>query len=346
MILMTDLVSFTESEDGTENCWSGNHIVFKSAVHIPAAMSQHTFTIGICATDDVAGMERLLGRLCAEPLPDGCEISDAVIVVSGSTDGTDAVVAKFSLAHPCTLIVERERKGKAEAVNRIMDSMKGRHLILVNGDALPERGSLSHMMLSLLEGGNAVVCGVPFPAESECGALVGRASCFLWELHNTTMETMQSKGEKIHLTDEMIGLNAPAIVPLPEGTINDGAYIAARAQQYGQSVAFCRSARVAVSVATTFRGLMRQRRRILFGHMRVKEMTGSAPGTVEFSFLRSPLLCLGIIARTLRIRPDWLLLLPWMGAMEAAALFCALRDMRARRDSYTVWTRIENASWR
>ena len=189
----------------------------------------YSFTVGICATDDSCNVEKLMERVSLELLPLNCRISDMVVVVSGSTDGTDSIVDSFSSGLSKTVILEKKRKGKSEAVNRIINCMKGEHLILVNGDALPQPGAISCMMHRLLEGGSAVVCALPVPAESDCPVLVRHICDFLWKLHNRTMEILQEKGERIHLSDEMIGLNQEALTPLPEGTVNDGAYVAARA---------------------------------------------------------------------------------------------------------------------
>ena len=306
----------------------------------------YSFTVGICATDDSFNVERLMKRVSLERLPLNCRISDMVVVVSGSTDGTDSIVDSFSSGLSKTVILEKKRKGKSEAVNRIINCMKGEHLILVNGDALPQPGAISCMMHRLLEGGSAVVCALPVPAESDCPVLVRHICDFLWKLHNRTMEILQEKGERIHLSDEMIGLNQEALTPLPEGTVNDGAYVAARAQQYGQKVSFCSEALVNVSVPSDLHGLYLQRRRILYGHMLVREMAGSAPGTVEFKLIEKPLLSFRILLSTLKEYPAGAALLPVILAVELRALSAALRDRMRKKDIHTIWQRTENAAWR
>lgn len=309
-------------------------------------MPEHAFTVGICATDDSTSITRLLERVTTEELPPQCRISDVVVVVSGSTDGTDTAASSFSYGLPHSVIVEKERSGKAAAVNRIMQTMKGRHLIMINGDALPLPGALSAMMGRLTDEEISVVCALPVPAPSNGGSMSRHSASFLWELHNSTMEMMKSEGECIHLTDEMIGLNPPAMTQLPEGTVNDGAYIATRAQYYSQKVDFCGNAVVEVSVPSSMAGLMRQRRRILFGHMMVREMTGALPGTLEFRFKQKPLLCLKILVHSVTHNPEGFLLLPFILAMEIFSYIGALRDRKSRAGKHTVWTRIENASWR
>ncbi len=306
----------------------------------------YSFTVGICATDDSCNVERLMERVSLELLPLHCRISDMVVVVSGSTDGTDSIVDSFSSGLNKTVILEEKRKGKSEAVNRILNCMKGEHLIMVNGDALPQPGAISCMMQRLLEGGSAVVCALPVPAESDCPVLVRHICEFLWKLHNRTMEILQENGERIHLSDEMIGLNQEALTPLPEGTVNDGAYVAARAQQYGQKVSFCSEARVNVSVPSDLHGLYLQRRRILYGHMLVREMAGSAPGTVEFKLIEKPLLSFRILLSTLKEYPAGAALLPVILAVELRALSAALRDRMRKKDIHTIWQRTENAAWR
>lgn len=309
-------------------------------------MPGQTFTVGICATDDGSSLQRLLDRISDEQLPPGCSISDVVIVVSGSTDGTDRIARLQCSRFRKIVIVESRRHGKATAVNRIMGCMGGASLILINGDAVPEPGAVAALMTSLAYGGCAVVCGMPLPAECTGRGLAKHASSFLWLLHNNTMEILRLHGESIHLTDEMMGINHQALHKLPPGTVNDGAYIAARAQHYGQHVSFCREAVVSVSRPATIHGLAEQRRRILFGHMRVREMTGYHPATAEFKFLERPLLVLRIIYRSLKECPEGLLILPLMLAVELSAFISAVRDRRSEVTTHEIWTRVENATWR
>ena len=80
--------------------------------------------------------------------------------------------------------------------------------------------------------------------------------------------------------------------------------------------------------------------------MLVREMAGSAPGTVEFKLIEKPLLSFRILLSTLKEYPAGAALLPVILAIELRALSAALRDRKRKKDIHTVWQRTENAAWR
>jgi len=309
-------------------------------------MPGEEFTIGICATDDLECITRLLDIISNERTEGGLAITDVVAVVSGSRDGTDTLVRSSVGRSITTAIIEEKRNGKALAVNRIIEIMQGKHLILVNGDALPEPGAIGKMMLAVADGEYGAVCALPLPAETMAGRLSSAVADFLWALHNKTMEIFQEEGRKMHLTDELICIRKELVRPIPPDTINDGAYIATRAQQSGWKVSFCRDARVRISVPQRIGDYLSQRRRILLGHLQIKDTTGDSPATAEFSFRRSPLLVIRVMCRHLAERPERVLVLPLILALEAIAAAGALADRKSGKQGMAMWKRVKNAAWR
>lgn len=304
------------------------------------------FTLGICSTDETDNLEKLIRTINCEPLPRGIVITDVVIAVSGGSRDTKAMAMNARTRFAKTVVSEECRSGKASAINRIISNMRGDNLLLINGDALPESGSVASLMEDLVASGSAMMCARPLPAPSYCNPVAGILVKFLWALHNSTMETLQSCGERLHLTDEMIAISEQSIARLPDGTVNDGAFMCTMAQMKGGAVSFSRRSVVRVSVPGRIRDVIEQRRRIVFGHLQVKELAGAFPGTAEFTAWRRPLVGLRILYDFSRRHPLESLILPLALAVEALSVFCALTDRKRGSNAHTIWKRAGNAAWR
>src|SRR3989337_1722852 len=110
-------------------------------------MSNPKTAIGICAFNEENNLRFLLQNLISEQnLPKDCRI---LVVCSGCTDRTLEVVREFCAKDKrVEPIIEKTRKGKANALNRIFKDAResADALILVNADALPEHGSIVNLV--------------------------------------------------------------------------------------------------------------------------------------------------------------------------------------------------------
>jgi hypothetical protein len=87
--------------------------------------------------------------------------------------------------------------------------------------------------------------------------------------------------------------------------------------------------------------LVRQRRRILFGHIQVKRLVGKAPRTVETMMFFSPSQSARIVVRMLANKPKRILVLPIAIVGEVIALSGALWDTLVSSAAHGVWKRYE-----
>jgi cellulose synthase/poly-beta-1,6-N-acetylglucosamine synthase-like glycosyltransferase len=304
------------------------------------------FTVGVCSVDESSGLERLISLINEEALPDSVIISDIVIVVSGSSAETVSVAMNTQSRIQKTVIIEPKRSGKAEAINRIIDAMNGDNLLLINADAQPLKGSIGSLMKELAASNAGMMCATPLPADSECGPVVSALSRFAWSLHNSTMETLQETGAIMHLTDEMIAISGRVITALPEGTVNDGAYLSTLCQIEGEKVAYSKNAFIIVSIPHTLHDFIQQRIRIIYGHLQVKEMIGEFPGTAEFTSMKNPVTGLRILVDFAKRHPLESLFLPTALLFESVALAQALKETKADENPHKAWNRISTASWK
>jgi len=145
-----------------------------------------------------------------------------------------------------------------------------------------------------------------------------------------------------HGSDEMMAVRMGLLQKLPEGLVNDGAYIAGRARLRGYSIKFCSEASVQIDVPNRIVDLIRQRRRIIFGHFQVWRLTGRSPKTVESLFLLTPKFSMSLVVRNVARSPKLIKILPLALVSEGLSIILGMKDAVASTKKHGVWERYGN----
>ncbi len=301
------------------------------------------FSIGICAADRAANLENLLKTIESEPFP-GLVLKKIVLVASACDPNALAFARRLASSDKrLVLIEEPERRGKAEAINQIIDNYDGRFLVLINSDALPQRGAISELLRIIeKDAGIGMISASPYIGEKE--GLTGALSQLLWEVHNELLRKLNHGNLNNRCCDELLALRAEALHKLPPDTVNDGAYLAGKANLAGYNIRFCETAKVEIDVPQTFVDVIRQRRRIVYGHFQIWKSVGESPRTMESMLVDNPLLSLGILVRTLARSPRLVLALPVALIGEAVSVILAMYDNLASTRKHTMWDRFGSRS--
>jgi cellulose synthase/poly-beta-1,6-N-acetylglucosamine synthase-like glycosyltransferase len=297
------------------------------------------FTIGICATGVSAGISKLIDIIDREGFPDGFTLSRIVVVASACAHSTVAYLRQRKRADPrVVLIEEKVRRGKAEAVNLVIAESVGEYLVFVNADALPEQGAFSRLLRAIDHDRSAgVISGNP--AITSKGGVASGLVQLMWETHNECSADLEKTRLANHGTDELMVVRSGALVSLPPGLVNDGAYIAGVAKQRGYSVRSLVSARVTVEAPSRPIDVIRQRRRILYGHIQVWRLVGEAPRTAESLMLLSPDRGFRVVAKAISRHPRLIWTLPLASVSELISLMGAIRDTLGSGEKHAVWER-------
>lgn len=306
--------------------------------------SRNDFSIGICAADQATNLNNLLAAIMREPIPEGYNLRKIILVASGCDPNSLMLARELAEGDGrFTIIEEPERRGKAEAINRIIDSFEGSFLVLVNSDALPEQGAISKLLTSI---GKDVTAGMisASPLVTPKGGLTQGVLRLMWAAHNQCLEELTRDNTNNHCCDELLVIRSEALQKLPAETVNDGAYMAAISTRSGYSVKFCESAKVHIDVPQHMVDVIEQRRRILFGHRQIWESVGQPPRTLESMLITNPLLSLSILIRTLARSPELVLALPAAIMSEAVSTFLALVDTLNSTKRHKLWTRFGSKS--
>ncbi len=242
--------------------------------NIVVLILSNRLTVGICAYNEGNNIGALLQNVLYEQsLSSDSEI---IVVCSGCTDNTAEVVNLYSAkdsrvkAH-----FERERTGKASAVNYILANAVGDVILFVSADTLPHKQSFPKLTFKLQMPSVGIVSGNPIPVNSK-SSLVGKLVHLLWRFHGHVFEELNDAGLARHAT-EIFCMRKGIIASIPFETVNDDAYIAVTTKKKGWLIKYSAESRVSICGPKTFREYFQQRRRIIYGHYQLRELTGESP---------------------------------------------------------------------
>lgn len=302
------------------------------------------FSIGICAADSATNLRRLLGLIMSETYPPGFTLRKVVLVASGC-EPASIVEARELADHDqrVVLIEEPTRRGKSKAINQIIENSDENFLVLVNSDALPEPGAISKLLRVMVEDNNIGLVSAS-PVVVATTGMTNSVLQLMWATHNECLLRLSDSDRNNHCCDELIVIRSNALCKLPPDTVNDGAYLAGNAYKAGYSVKFSEDARVRIDVPLGFADLMRQRRRIVYGHVQIWKSVGESPRTLESMLLSNPLLSISILIRTLAKAPRLALALPLAVVGEAVSIVLAMYDNLNSTKKHTTWDRFGSRS--
>lgn len=300
----------------------------------------YTFTVGICATGHPPALAPLLEAVFASDTP-GFVLKKVVLVASECSQETLKTARDFARREVRLKLIEHAtRTGKADAINEVFRETVGDYLVYVNADARIENDAIP-VLLSTIEKdeGAGIVSGKPVFTTQR--GMVSDILDVMWSSFNFLSSDPNQRRQRNHGTDELMVIRSQLLPELPHGVVNDGAYIAGRIRERGFQVRFQPEAVVQIDVPRRMIDLVRQRRRILFGHIQVKRLVGTAPRTVETMMFFSPLDSIRIVVRMLASKPRRILVLPIAATGEFIALAGALWDTLASPAEHSVWKRYE-----
>jgi len=249
-------------------------------------------TVGVCAYNEEQNIARLLSNiLCEQGLPAESEV---LVVCSGCTDNTANIVYGFSKIDPrVKLHVERVRRGKASAINRILSKASGKVILFISADTLPDAGCFSRLISKVELPNVGVSCGNPVPT-NRTNSLVGRLVQLLWGLHGQVFAEYSKAGLARHAT-EAFCIRRGIVRNMPPGTVNDDAYMALTAKKKGWLVKFDPEALVLIHGPETYSEYLSQRRRVLFGHYQLKKSMSESPQHLIYLLPLHPSRVLGLL---------------------------------------------------
>ncbi len=286
-----------------------------------------TISLGICATNDSLTLAPLLSSI--ESFERTYEV---IIVTSGSTDGTDALVRESldKSRHHIIHIDERIRRGKWYALNLLFSVFSGNFLVLLPADVWATEASILQLVERLQEKPElGLVSG--FPVAHPSSPVSFR---LLWRLHGTALRVNGDLNS--HATGELMAMRRQLALPLPPNTINDDAFLARRAVLSGWKVGVVPSAKVIIRVPSSIKEYLIQRERILLGHRQLRSCGGKST-TLRGLFGSSPLKATRLVLSELRSLGDVFSLV----LLVILEMYLSVRTLRGPVERYAIWRRMK-----
>lgn len=225
--------------------------------------SKIKISIGICAYNEEANIERAIRSIYGQNIDD-FEVSEVVVVSSGSTDGTDEIVTELiSEFDNLIFLPQAAREGKNSAINYFLDNKTAPIAVLLNADnILGHTDTLKELVSPFTDSSIGIVGGRPIPT-NESGSFAGFASNMLWTMHHHVSSIYPKIGELIAFRD--IGIR------LPLDSQSDEDILRMKLEEAGYNGVYVPSATVYNRGPETISDFVKQRTRVNIGEQYMKK---------------------------------------------------------------------------
>jgi len=287
------------------------------------AAAAEAVTVGIMVHNEAANIGACLEAIRQQRL-DSVRLERILVVSSGSTDETDALVAREVLRDDrIVLLTQPRRLGKISAINAFLEqTYPGELVALVGGDTLPELDCLERLFSPLLATGVGMTGGRPVPT-NDAGTFCGFLGHLLWSMHHRIALRSPKLGE-------VVAFRSPG-EPLREDAIVDEAYLESRIVGQGLRLVYVPEAIVRNRGPETIEDFLVQYRRNLAGHLVIKRRYGYSVSTL--SFARAAL----ALAPELSVRPGKLMRLVGAAGVFTLARMLGYWDYCFHPDRHRIW---------
>jgi len=231
-------------------------------------------SVGIMAYNEEANIGRTIGAVLEQQGP-SVRIVEVIVVASGCTDRTVAIVAEIALQEPrVRLCLQEKREGKASAINLFLKQAISPVVVLLGADVIPEASALEYLCAPFKDPKIGMVGGRPVPV-NDPATFMGHAVHVLWRLHDHLARVQPKLGEVIAFRNVISGI--PTESPVDEISIQ------ALISQLGYQLIYEPACIVYNKGPLTIHDFLKQRRRIYAGHLQVRDRQNYEASTMKVS---------------------------------------------------------------
>lgn len=218
-------------------------------------------SVGITAYNEEANIGRLLQAILDQKLYT-VEVAEILVVASGCTDGTEAIVKEYGKKDPrIRLYVQERREGKTSAINVFLRHAGEKICVLESGDTLPGDDTIEHMV-SMFRDPAVGMTGAHKVAVNTPDHVVGLLSHLRLKMEHQLCLEIPRLGELIAFRK--------VFDQLPADVAMDEAFVEAFIIRRGMQVRYAPDAVVYSLGPETVSDFVTQRRRNYAGHLYLK----------------------------------------------------------------------------
>lgn len=223
-------------------------------------------SIGLPAYNEEKNIGRLLAALLNQKL-NQVAIKEIIVVASGCTDQTVAMVKKYQAENPLIkLLIQAEREGKASAINLFIKESRADILVLESPDTLPDKDTIELLVAPLLDGKIGVTAPQVAPTNQKNNFITRYFKVF-WQLHHQIALLDFKAGEMLAFRK--------IFAAIPVETATDETCIVAEVLKNNFQAKYVPEAKVYNQSPENFKDFLKVRRRQLIGYHHLQDILKS-----------------------------------------------------------------------
>lgn len=285
--------------------------------------AQHlTCSVGVMAYNEEANIGHLLAALLDQETH-LCRITEIIVLASGCTDGTEAIVQSFAERDErVKLIVQPTREGKASAINLFLRHARSDIVVLESADTVPDRRTIERLVAPFADPEVGMTGGHPVPVNS-LSTTMGFVVALLWQLHHEIALTTPKLGE----------LTAVRRIfhRIPRDSAVDEANMEPLVRGQGYELRYVPEAIVYNRGPESVADFLKQRRRIYAGHLKMRRQQGYVVATMSKGRI------VRAMARSWRWERRYVTLMPFAIGLEVYARLLGWMDYHFKKRDHAVW---------
>lgn len=244
-------------------------------------MNRLKVSIGVMTYNEAEILKLSLGELCKQKT-EKCLIKEIIVVASGCTDNTLGVVKKLQKKNRLIkLFVQKQREGKASAINLFLNHAKSDICIIESGDTIPMPFTVEKLILPFFDSDIGMTGAHPIPV-NKIKDFPSFTANFNWRLTHCLSSYKPRLGEMIAFRK--------LFKEIPFDTAVDEACIEAIINSKGLRIVYSPNAIVRNKAPETINDYIKQSRRIYAGHLHLEKTFGYRPASKNLGLVIQVLL--------------------------------------------------------
>lgn len=210
--------------------------------------------------------EKVIKRAIWSVLGQISKDDEVIVVASGCTDRTAERVREIMKNDKrVKLIIEKERRGKASAINLIIKNAKSDIIVQTDGDVEVEYGAIKKLLKHFRNKEVGAVTGNPVPIIPKSNIFYDWTKMSYRKIAEIRESEMKRKTYHIHLSGYLLAFRKKALkeVPFAKGAVD--AWMGKIIQDNGYRLAYEPWARVYVRAPSTIKDFVAQKARVRAG---------------------------------------------------------------------------------
>ncbi len=279
-------------------------------------------SVGITAHNEEENIGQILQAMRDQRL-NQVAISEIIVVASGCTDGTEAIVRRhMEQDGRIKLLLQERREGKTSAVNLFLTHARENVCVVESGDTLPHEEAVENLVRMFADPAVGMTGAHKVPVNTP-SHIVGYMSHLRLEMEHQLCLEIPRLGEMIafrKVFDE-----------IPPDVAMDEAFVEALVIRRGLQVRYAPDAMVFNMGPETVGDFIKQRRRNYAGHLHLEQKYGYQVSSLDRG--RVARLALGEVWGAVQL--VWTLFV--LASLEGVARVLGWWDYRVRKRRHEVW---------